>query len=96
MPPAVALSAYRIVQEALTNSLKHAGPASAAVRVQREGDQLVVEVTDTGRGRRARLPGAGRGLAGMRERVSVFGGSLHVDDSDGFLVRAHLPVPVVQ
>jgi signal transduction histidine kinase len=90
VPAAVGLSAYRIVQEALTNSLKHAGPATASVTVGVDDGALVVEVADTGRGQAAGT--AGHGLVGMRERVSVFGGSLDVVPGPGFAVRARLPL----
>ena len=76
-PPGVQLVIFRLVQEALTNTMKHAGPgASAAVRLQLAPGEVRVEVTDDGIGS-AREPGAaGGGLAGMRERVSAFGGEL--------------------
>jgi signal transduction histidine kinase len=95
----VDLSAYRIVQEALTNTLKHAGPASATV-VLRYGDAAVeVEVVDDGRG--AAADGAdgdgeaGHGLVGMRERVALFGGELRAGPrpGGGYGVRARLPLP---
>jgi signal transduction histidine kinase len=93
LPAAVDLAAYRIVQEALTNVLRHAGSATAAVRVARSGDHLTVEVSDTGRGGTP-APG-GHGLAGMRERVAALGGSLHAGPrpQGGFAVTATLPVP---
>jgi len=97
----VDLSAYRIVQEALTNSLKHAGPASADV-VLRYGERaLEVIVRDTGRGSSAALDttggsvnGAGHGLVGMRERVTLFGGELRAGPrrGGGYEVVARLPV----
>jgi signal transduction histidine kinase len=92
VPAAVGLSAYRIVQESLTNALKHAGPAVAQVTVRAAGGQLVVEVRDNGKGGSVSLPGAGQGLVGMRERVSVFGGRLDIATDDGFRVRAELPL----
>ena len=75
LPPGVDLCAYRIVQEALTNSLKHAGPATARVLLRYGNDTLEIEVADTGSGT---VNGdlAGLGLAGMRERVLLFGGHL--------------------
>jgi len=78
---AVDLSAYRIVQEALTNSLKHAGPASAEVVLRYRAADLELTVSDDGRGGAARrdggsAPGSGHGLVGMRERVELFGGDL--------------------
>jgi signal transduction histidine kinase len=98
LPLAIDLSAYRIVQEALTNTLKHAGrEATARVRVRREPDALTIEVIDDG-GRRAagaESPGPmGHGLAGMRERVALFGGELRAGTrpGGGFLVSARLPL----
>ncbi len=97
VPLSVDLSAYRVVQEALTNTLKHANAASARVRLQYGRDALEVEVTDDGRGAAARLleaPHRGYGLAGMRERVAMVGGELVAQPgpSGGFIVRAHLPL----
>jgi signal transduction histidine kinase len=93
LPPGVDLSAYRIVQEALTNALKHAGPATARVLVRYGSEDLEVEVTDTGR-RPAGGDGAGHGLVGMRERVILFGGELEAGrrGEGGFAVRARLPL----
>jgi len=95
LPPSVDLSAYRIVQEALTNTLKHAGPATAAVTVRYGDRALEIEVVDDGRGRRdAGQVNGSNGLIGMRERVSLLGGRLQVgqDAGAGFSVRAHLPL----
>jgi signal transduction histidine kinase len=100
LPPAVDRAAYRIVQEALTNALRHAGPASAVVTVRYEPDRLVVEVLDDGRGleRRARErgPGRGHGIVGMRERSLALGGELDAGPHPlgGFHVRASLPIGV--
>jgi signal transduction histidine kinase len=94
--PAVGLSAYRIVQEALTNTLKHAGPARAAVVVRRGAETMTVEVTDDGAGVSAGAAknGSGHGLVGMRERAALLGGSLHAAPrpEGGFVVRANLPL----
>jgi len=91
---AVGLTAYRIVQEALTNVLKHAGPCAAEVVVGRDphDDVLEVAVTDSGCGPGSPI-GAGQGLAGMRERVAVLGGSFEAGPgpAGGFAVRARLP-----
>jgi signal transduction histidine kinase len=93
LPPALDLSAFRIVQEALTNALKHAGPARADVTVRYEDGLVSLEISDTGRG-----PGGGRGtghgLAGMRERAAMFGGELQAlpRPEGGFAVRARLPL----
>ena len=88
----VDLTAYRIVQEALTNVLKHAGPATAHVAVDYAPGIVVVEITDDGRGGAAANNG-GHGLLGMRERVAVFGGDLIAGPKSGggFRVRATLP-----
>jgi signal transduction histidine kinase len=96
VPPSVDLSAYRIVQEALTNTLKHAGPAKAAVRVRYGETALDIEVMDDGRGPAVNGNGAsgGNGLVGMRERVGMLGGELQAGyyPGVGFSVRAHLPL----
>ena len=94
LPAAVDVSVYRIVQESLTNVLKHAGPASADVTIECAGDTVTVEVTDDGiaePGRRAAA--GGHGLAGMRERAAVFGGELAAGPrpGGGFAVCARLP-----
>jgi signal transduction histidine kinase len=93
LPPGVDLSAYRIVQEALTNALKHAGPATARVVVRYGKDDLELEIADTGPGAAA-SDGEGHGLVGMRERVSLYGGRLEAGprDGGGFAVRARLPL----
>jgi signal transduction histidine kinase len=93
LPRDLDLSAYRIVQEALTNTLKHAAPCSATVVVERRNGSLIVEVSDTGPGVRA-TDRHGRGLVGIAERVSMLGGVLEHGDGDagGFRVRAVLPV----
>jgi signal transduction histidine kinase len=93
IPAGVDLSAYRIVQEALTNSLKHAGPTRASVVVHYDRDAVVLDISDDGR-----VPtladGSGHGLTGMREWVSLYGGELHAGPSPdgGFAVSARLPV----
>jgi signal transduction histidine kinase len=95
LPAAVDISAYRIVQEALTNVLKHAGQASAQVRVRCGADEVLIAVTDDGAGPQPGGPGgAGHGLAGMRERVALFGGELTAGarPGGGFAVRARLPL----
>jgi signal transduction histidine kinase len=91
LPPGVDVSAYRIVQEALTNALKHARPASATVRVRCLPAAVEVEVSDDGRG--GAPDGGGHGLVGMRERVALYGGRLEAGDrpSGGFVIRARLP-----
>ena len=92
LPPGVDLSAYRIVQEALTNALKHAGPASARVIVRFDDGALDVEVCDDGAGS-GNGDGTGQGLVGIRERVAVFGGDVQAGPvpGGGYVVRARLP-----
>src|SRR6266542_2913572 len=94
LPGVVDLAAYRIVQESLTNVVRHAGPASATLRVSYQPGAVVLEIADTGRGRRlgAARPG-GHGIAGMRERAAAVGGTLEAGPSGdgGFRVRARLP-----
>jgi signal transduction histidine kinase len=95
LPPGVQLTAFRIVQEALTNVRKHAGASSARVRVARGNGHLEISVADDGTGAAAG-PAEGNGLIGMRERVAIHHGTLYAGpgDSHGFLVRARLPVMV--
>ena len=95
LPPGVDLAAYRIVQEALTNVLKHAGPARAQVAVRFRERELELEVSDDGRGAvGAHDDGGGHGLVGMRERVALYGGSLAAGPGGdgGFTVTAQLPI----
>ncbi|MBK1787035.1 sensor histidine kinase [Prauserella cavernicola] len=95
VPEGVALSAYRVVQEALTNVVKHAGARTVDVRVRYLRSALEVEVSDDGRARAGgSAPGGGFGLVGMRERVAVHGGELEAGPrqaSPGYRVRASLP-----
>ncbi|MFC4554198.1 sensor histidine kinase [Georgenia faecalis] len=96
LPPGAGLSVYRICQEALTNVLKHAGPTAAAtVMLQWLPTRLVLEVNDDGRGAAASSDGAGHGLVGMRERVTLFGGTLLAGPraGGGYRVRAEIPLP---
>ncbi|MGI8331881.1 sensor histidine kinase [Actinomadura scrupuli] len=95
----VNLAAYRLIQEALTNSLKHAGPqARAWVRIHYGPRELMVEIEDDGRGVAAALAdngdGPGHGLVGMRERVALYGGELRIGprSGGGFEVRARFPL----
>jgi signal transduction histidine kinase len=92
LAPGVDLSAYRIVQEALTNALKHAGPARASVRLHYGERDMEVEVLDDGAGPR-RAGAGGHGLAGMGERVALYGGVLETGarTGRGFRVSARLP-----
>jgi signal transduction histidine kinase len=95
LPAAVDVSVYRIVQEALTNVLKHAGPASADVTIGCAEEAVTIEITDNGAGAPGnQAPAGGHGLAGMGERVTVFGGELCTGPrpGGGFAVRARLPL----
>jgi signal transduction histidine kinase len=97
LPPAADLSAYRIVQEALTNVVRHAGPTRARVRIGYLPAELSIEVTDDGPRGQAPRPiaraGGGHGLIGMRERAALFGGKLEAGPyAGGFRVRASLPL----
>ena len=92
----LSVAVYRIVQEALTNVRKHAGPGAAAeVRLRYGPDELLVRVTDDGRGPRSGAPCAGHGLAGMRERAAMYGGTVRTEPrpGGGFEVTARLPLP---
>jgi signal transduction histidine kinase len=97
LPSEVEQAAYRIVQEALTNVSRHAGPACASVQLHYTPDALAVQVDDDGPGTAPgaspRPAGPGLGLIGMRERVTALGGRLHTGprDSGGFQVRAEFP-----
>jgi signal transduction histidine kinase len=88
------LTAYRVVQEALTNTLKHSGARHAAVKLSWLENALEIEVSDHGRGRNGSAHGSGRGLAGMRERIDLLGGEFRAVDAEagGFVVRAVIPV----
>ncbi len=98
LPASIELSAYRIVQESLTNTLKHAGPAHAGVQLTFEPESFCVEIVDDGRGAASQPAptGAGQGLLGMRERVEAFGGSLVTGPraGGGFGVMARFPAEV--
>ncbi len=99
------LAAYRIIQESLTNAIRHAGPATATVALSYRDGLLLIEVADTGRGvpamsakdaSGADLPRTGHGLAGMRERAAAAGGTLQAGPASqasggGFAVTATLP-----
>ncbi|HEX3057056.1 MAG TPA: sensor histidine kinase [Gaiellaceae bacterium] len=94
LPVGIELSAYRIVQEALTNALKHAGEATASVRVRYGDDTLELEIVDDGAGDAMPLASGGHGLAGMQERVALYGGRIDTGRraTGGFRVRVLLPV----
>ena len=94
LPLGIELSAYRIVQEALTNALRHAGDARATVRVRYGPDQLELEVVDDGAGDAEPVASGGHGLVGMRERVALYGGKFDAGRKGdrGFTVRVVLPI----
>ncbi len=95
LPPATDLTVFRVVQEGLTNVLKHGGPAATAqVEIAVSGGELAVEVVDDGRGAAALSDGAGNGIQGMRERVAVLDGAFWAGPrpGGGFRVRAVLPL----
>jgi signal transduction histidine kinase len=95
VPEAIGAIAYRVVQEALTNVMRHAGPgAHARARVGRIPDWLEIDVTDDGAGHAATVPDAGHGLRGMAERVGAVGGQLRAGPvpGGGFTLHARLPL----
>jgi signal transduction histidine kinase len=94
LPEGAELAAYRVVQESLTNTRKHAGPAAAAAVTLRYAEVgLVVQVSDDGRGAGAAADGTGHGLAGMRERVEMYGGTMTAGPlpRGGYQVTARIP-----
>ncbi len=93
LPPGIEVSVYRIVQEALTNVVKHASPCAARAVISYLPRELAIEVTDDGRGAPAAT--GELGLAGMRERVHIYGGQLDAGPlpAGGFRVAARLPLP---
>ncbi|WP_439679136.1 sensor histidine kinase [Embleya sp. MST-111070] len=96
LPPGVDLTAYRVVQEALTNTIKHAPGADAHVTIGYTGERLEIEVTDTGVAPAGPTPvggGSGRGLLGLRERLAVYAGELTAGPTltGGYRIRAHIP-----
>jgi signal transduction histidine kinase len=102
LPPGQDLTAFRVVQEALTNVIKHAGKPRTAVTLDYRADDLVVEVADAGRpfpaaGPTVTAPGGGRGLLGLRERTALYRGELEAGPrpGGGWLVRARIPVDPV-
>jgi signal transduction histidine kinase len=93
LPRAIDLSAYRILQEGLTNALKHAHAGQADVTVRYREDDLELEVADDGQGP-ATTDGHGHGLVGIRERVNIYGGEMSAGaaPAGGFILSARLPV----
>ena len=97
LPPGLDLTAFRVIQEALTNVIKHAGKPRTSVSISYRNGDLVVEVADTGHPARTAgpaVPDAGRGLLGLRERTALYGGQLDAGPrpGGGWLVRARIPV----
>jgi signal transduction histidine kinase len=93
LPPGIDLSAYRIVQEGLTNALKHARASNAEVTVRYRPDELQIEVRDNGTGSSA-SDGLGHGLVGVRERVKIYGGEMSAGsvNGSGFILSTCLPL----
>ena len=98
LPPSLDLSAYRIVQEGLTNALKHSGGRRAEVTVDYGSDQVRLEVRDDGPGGFAQTDGFGHGLIGIGERVKTYGGDMSAFASaqGGFVLRASLPLEILE
>jgi signal transduction histidine kinase len=94
LPAGIDIAAYRVVQEALTNTIKHAGASHAELVVRYRPDALELLMTDDGHGLDGHVNGTGHGLVGMRERVGVYGGELETGRADGggFRVRARFPL----
>jgi signal transduction histidine kinase len=94
LPAPVDLAAFRIVQEALTNVLRHAGASTATVLVRYDEDEVTVQIDDDGRGHPSGSAGSGSGIVGMRERAESVGGSFEAGPrpDGGFRVRARLPL----
>jgi len=95
LPMPVDLAAYRIIQESLTNAIRHAGPATATVSLTYSDAELLIEVADNGRGAAPIAATGGHGLIGMRERAAAAGGTMRAGSTPGggYLVCARLPVP---
>jgi signal transduction histidine kinase len=98
LPAGIELAAYRVVQEALTNAVKHAAGAAVDIKISGSPKELRVEVTDTGGSSASVTHGSGRGLAGLRDRVAAHGGTLTADrrPTGGFRVVAVTPLQASQ
>ncbi|QMU73822.1 sensor histidine kinase [Streptacidiphilus sp. P02-A3a] len=96
LPVDIDLSAYRIIQESVTNVVRHAGTGSCQVSIDHRDEELAIEILDSGHGRGANTAGTGFGLVGMRERVSLLHGDFSAEPrpEGGFRVTARLPLPV--
>ena len=93
LPADIDLSAFRIIQEAVTNVVRHAGTSQCRVLIDQQDGQLSIEITDSGRG--GTVAGTGYGITGMRERAKLLGGDFSAGPrpGGGFHVAARLPVP---
>jgi signal transduction histidine kinase len=93
LPPALDITAYRIVQEGLTNVLRHGGPV-AYLGIERSPTELRIEIRDDGRASAPATPGSGHGLTGIHERAALFGGTVHakVQPAGGFRLLVELPI----
>ena len=96
LPPGVDLAAYRVAQEAITNTLKHASASKVAVTVRYRDDRVEVEVVDDGVGQTANGDGLGHGLIGMRERAALYGGELHAEPQPGGGFRVFVSLPFAE
>ncbi|MGI9644260.1 MAG: sensor histidine kinase, partial [Ilumatobacteraceae bacterium] len=97
LPHSVMLTGYRVVQEALTNVRRHAGPVERVeVRVRRDDDRLAIAITDDGRGAAADDVGPGYGIVGMRERIAAMGGDINVGPRIGGGWQVQFSIPVEQ
>ena len=96
LPPAIDAAAFRIVQEGITNAVKHAGPGALRVSARRSEHQLELEILDDGRSMppSPAILSGGHGLSGMRERVELLGGTLEAGPAQagGWALRASLPL----
>jgi signal transduction histidine kinase len=93
LPSSVSSTVYRVVQEGLTNVVRHSEARTAQVVVLRENQTVITRVTDDGRSVDARVSGSGRGIAGLRERLALFGGSIHSGPTpQGWALEARIPL----
>lgn len=94
LPASVSTAVYRVVQEGLTNAVRHSDATAATVAVRTDAQQVVAVVDSIGSPRESAVPGSGRGLVGLRERLSAFGGSLDSSaTADGWRLEARIPLP---
>jgi signal transduction histidine kinase len=93
LPPSLSTAVYRVVQEALTNVVRHSDAGAVRVEVHRDDHALVARVTDDGRAVATRVDGSGRGLTGLRERLALYDGTLESGATgDGWRVEARIPL----